>query len=71
MKRLLVALAASSALAICTAPAIAGSKSGGGAKSSGSKSSKSDYRSAKTGQYVTKSHAEKSKDTTVKESRKP
>ena len=60
-KRLLTILAAM-ALAMVGGTALAGGKD-----STSSNASKSDYRSAKSGQYVKKAYAAKPKSTTVRE----
>ena len=59
---LLKALALGITVGLSTGPALA--------KKEGSGASKSDYRNAKSGQYVKKSYAERNKDTTVREERK-
>lgn len=72
MRNSVIAILASLLLAT-SGYSVAGGKSSSGSKSTNGASSKSanaDYRSAKSGQYVTKGYADKNKDTTVKENRK-
>jgi hypothetical protein len=56
---------------VASGQSLAGGKSGGkSSRGKNSKSAGSDYRSAKSGQYVKKNYADKNKSTTVKEARK-